>query len=137
MTNETTPSIQENVAFLFQADSLVPAEYFETFRRKTHLEPEKRLMFAVLDDAIACFQKYVSAREGRGKQNFRETEEWFLEENSEWPFAFENICDVLGLDPHYLRQGLLRWKEKHSAGPAKKKIYRLTLEKKRAQAVCA
>ena len=113
MTHETTPSIQENVAFLFQPDSLVLAEYFETFRRKTHLEPEKRLMLAVLDDAIACFQKYVSAREGRRKNNVGETEEWFLEENSEWPFAFENICDVLGLDPHYLRQGLLRWKEKH------------------------
>ena len=137
MTNETTPSIQENVAFLFQADSLVSAEYFATFRRKTHLEPEKRLMLAVLDDAIACFQKYVSAREGGGKKIFGEAEDWFLEENGDWPFAFENICDVLGLDPHYLRQGLLHWKEKHLAGPAKKKTYRLTLEKKRAQAVWA
>ena len=137
MTHETTPSIQENVAFLFQADSLVPAEYFETFRRKTHLEPEKRLMLAVLDDAIACFQKYVSAREGRGEKIFGEAEDWFLEENGDWPFAFENICDVLGIDPHYLRQGLLHWKEKHLAGSAKKKIYRVAAGNQRAKVAWA
>ena len=35
-----------------------------------------------------------------------------MEKNSDWPFSFENICEVLGFDPAYLRQGLLRWKRK-------------------------
>jgi hypothetical protein len=34
-----------------------------TFQRKSYLEPEKKLMLAVLEDAIACFQKYAFARD--------------------------------------------------------------------------
>jgi hypothetical protein len=25
-------------------------------------------------------------------------------------FAFDNVCEILGLDPEYMRAGLLRWK---------------------------
>ena len=56
MTYETGLSVEEKVSSLFQPDTLLPAQYFETFRRKSHLEPEKRLMLAVLEDAVACFQ---------------------------------------------------------------------------------
>ena len=28
---------------------------------------------------------------------------------SDWVFSFENICETLGLDVGYVRQGLLRW----------------------------
>lgn len=129
MSAEKNLSVEEKMVSLFQPDTLLPAEYFETFRRKTHLEPEKKLMLAVLDDAIACFQKHVSAREGPGKKIFGEAEEWFLKENSEWPFSFENICEVLGINPSYLRQGLIRCKEMHLAQHPKAKIYRLTSRK--------
>jgi hypothetical protein len=77
---------------------------------------------AVLDEAIVCFQKHLFARESRGKRLFQEAEEWILEGNSEWIFSFENICDVLELDPRYVRQGLLRWKEKRLARRAKTKV---------------
>ncbi len=117
-------SVEEKVASLFQPDTLLPAQYFETFRRKAHLEPEKRLMFAVLEDAIACFQKYISARDAKGKTMFHEAEEWILEEDSEWLFSFANICEVLGFNPQYMRQGLIRWKENKLAERPKAKIYR-------------
>ena len=57
MSSETRLSVEEKVASLFQPDTLLPVQYLETFRRKAHLEPEKRLMLSVLEDAIACFQK--------------------------------------------------------------------------------
>ncbi|MBI2985271.1 MAG: hypothetical protein HYY45_00745 [Deltaproteobacteria bacterium] len=126
MTYETGLSIEERVACLFQPDTLLPAQYLETFRRKAHLEPEKRLLLAVLEDAIACFQKYLFARDSKGRTLFREAEEWILEEGSDWLFSFENICELLGLDPRYVRQGLVRWKEKQLAQRPKAKIYRLT-----------
>lgn len=126
MTYETGLSVEEKVASLFQLDTLLPAQYFETFRRKAYLEPEKRLMLAVLEDGIACFQKYIFARDGRGKAMFREAEEWILDGNSDWLFSFENICEVLGFNPQYVRQGLVRWKEAKVAGRPKAKIYRLT-----------
>ncbi len=72
-------------------------------------------MLAVLDNALACFQKHFSCRGGRGLRLFRETEEWIFREDSGRPFSFSNICDVVGFDPQYVRQGLLRWRERRIA----------------------
>lgn len=126
MSYETGLSIEEKVASLFQPDTLLPDQYLETFRRKAPLEPERKLMLAVLEDAIACFQKYLFARDGKSRTMFREAEDWILEEGGDWLFCFENICEVLGMDPRYVRQGLLRWKEKKLAERPKAKIYCLT-----------
>jgi hypothetical protein len=68
-------------------------------------------MLAILEYAVASFQKHIFARDSKGKAIFDETEDWILEENSEWIFSFENVCEVLGFNPSYVRQGLLRWKE--------------------------
>ena len=29
-----------------------------------------------------------------------------------WPFAFENICEFLSINPEYLRRGLQGWRER-------------------------
>lgn len=126
MSYEAGLSIEEKVSSLFQPDTLLPAQYFETFRRKAHLEPEMMLMLAVLEDAIACFQKYTFVRDRKGKGIFREAEEWIVEENSGWLFSFENICGALDFNPQYVRQGLIRWREGRLAERPKAKIYRLT-----------
>ena len=74
-------------------------------------QPEKSLMFAVLLDAVECFQKYAFLRDEHATRLFRETDIWIFEENRVWPFSFINICEALAIDPHYLRQGLLHWKQ--------------------------
>ena len=33
----------------------------------------------------------------------------------DWPFAFENICHTLEIEPEYLRRGLSAWKERQLA----------------------
>jgi hypothetical protein len=95
----------------FQPDSLLPVQYFENFRREIQTDPEKRLMLAVLEDALTCFQKHYSSRGGRGLRLFRETEEWIFREDSGRLFSFGNICEVVDVDPQYVRRGLLRWKK--------------------------
>lgn len=111
MAYDASLGAEEKMGSLFQPDILVPTQYFEAFRTKTDLEQEKRLMLAILEYAVASFQKYIFARDSKGKAKFQETEDWILEENSDWIFSFENICEVLGFNPSYVRQGLLRWKE--------------------------
>lgn len=101
----------DEMASVFQPDSLLPIQYFENFRRKVQTEPEKRLLLAVLEDALACYQKHFSSRGGRGMRLFRETEEWIFREDSTRPFSFTNICEVVGFDPQYIRSGLLKWRE--------------------------
>jgi hypothetical protein len=72
---------------------------------------EERLMLAVLQDAVACFQEYVLAQDLWEKRLFEEAEDWILETNTDWPFSFESICETLQLNPRYIRGGLLVWKE--------------------------
>ena len=126
MTYESSLSLEERVASLFQPDTVLPAQYLETVRRKTHLEPEKKLMLSVLEDAVACFQKYATARDARSKSLLSEAEEWIQEEGGEWLFSFDNICESLGLNPKYIREGLRQWKVKKLTKPTQAKIYQLS-----------
>jgi hypothetical protein len=66
-------------------------------------------MHAVLEDALACFQKQFEAEGRRVQRMAREAEEWFLSDDAHWPFSFVSICAVLGLEPESIRQRLKRW----------------------------
>src|SRR5262245_64484929 len=80
------------------------------------LVPEKRLLLAVLEEAVVTFQRYATDQGRRGRRLFREAEEWLGAEEIAWPCSFRNICDVLGLDPGYVRQGLRRWRDQQRSG---------------------
>ena len=105
-------TVDERVSFLFQPDTLLPTQYFENFRRKTLFEPEKRLMLAVLEDAVNSFQDNLLAHSVKNKRLFAEAEEWIVEVDGDWIFSFATVCETLGINPEYVRRGLLRWKEK-------------------------
>lgn len=125
MNREINLVKEERVSSLFQPDTLLPAQYLETFRKKVRFEPERRLMLAVLKEAIMCFQKYFLAPDDRRRRMFCDAEAWILEEDVDWPFSFDNICEVLGLNPRYVRQGLMRWRQKKLAERPKAQVYRL------------
>ena len=98
-------------AFLFQPDLVLTNDYLETIRRTSHLEPEKELMLAVLEDGLGCFQQNLFANRPRDKTRFQEAEEWILEESRHWLFSFEIVCEALDIDADYLRSKLLGWKQ--------------------------
>ena len=104
--------LNQKVFSLFEPDALLPIQYFDTFVRKIPLEPEKRLMWAILQDAIDDFQSRIARQNGTPNTDGGEVEEWILERDARWLFSFPNICEMLGIDPEYLRRGLVRWKEK-------------------------
>ena len=68
-------------------------------------------MVAVLEEALADYQRCWKARDKKGMERFADAQAWILESNSEWIFSFVNCCEVLGVEPGYLRQGLLCWKQ--------------------------
>src|SRR5215813_9689281 len=131
MSYETGLSMEERVTSLFQPDTLLPEQYLDTFRRKLHLEPEKKLMLAILEDAIACYQKYVLARDGKGKSLFREAEEWVQDRGGESIFAFDSVCESLGFNPDYLRRGMTEWKQHSLAEHGQARVYQLAPRRKR------
>lgn len=111
MFHDNYLSTAEKSGSLMQMDSLVPYQFLETTLRKVPLEAEKRLMLAVLEDAIYCFQKYCTARSRKEQRLFANTEAWIVAPDDGWIFSFENICETMGLDPSYMRRGLMEWKQ--------------------------
>ena len=67
---------EERLAELFQPDTLMPSQFFDRMRRRTEYEGERRLLIAVLEDAVDVYRKQAGARDVRGQEMFREAEEW-------------------------------------------------------------
>jgi hypothetical protein len=107
---------EERLAGLFQPDMLLPSQYFDRLRRRSEYDAERRLMIAVLEDAVDVYRKQAGAREHRGRQLFADAEEWIENRDRTWLFSFENICDVLDIDASYVRRGLHEWKRRAQAG---------------------
>ena len=93
-------------------ETVLPSQFFDRLQVDATLQPEKRLMLAVLEDAVGTFQKYVNVSSRHGRRLFSEVEEWFASADADWPFAFVNVCQALGLDAEYLRVGLWRWRDR-------------------------
>ena len=102
----------DRLAGLFQPDTLLPSQFFDRVRRRTEHDGERRLMIAVLEDAVDVYRKQAGARDARAQQLFREAEEWIEDTDQTWLFSFQNICDVLDLDAEYLRRGLHTLRER-------------------------
>lgn len=94
--------------------SLLPDQYFSGDARLPGLDGERKLMLAVLEDAVLVAQKYALARDPERRRELADARAWIAERDKTWPFSFENICNVLGIDPEYVRYGLDR--ASHRAG---------------------
>ena len=103
----------DRIASLFQPDTLLSNQYFDNMHRRTVLDPEKKLILAILEDAVDCFKENLFAEGGRRKMLFDDAEQWIRADADDWVFSFAHVCESLGLSPAYVRQGLLRWQEKH------------------------
>ncbi|OGF69860.1 hypothetical protein A3H65_03175 [Candidatus Giovannonibacteria bacterium RIFCSPLOWO2_02_FULL_45_14] len=108
------PAIKE----LFQPDTLAHEEYLKTFKPR-EMEPEKRVMLAVLEEAVHCFQKYICAKYPKEISLFDDAEAWFMDESDGGLFSFVSVCEILGLDPAYVRKGLFAWRDAKIAAVAK------------------
>ncbi len=89
------------------AVSVRPEEFFNSRVSLATVCPETALMYAVLEDAFLCYQKRF-ATEIRCIQQAREAEKWFFSDESSDLFSFMSVCDVLGLQPEFIRKRLKR-----------------------------
>jgi hypothetical protein len=114
-TIEETGNAFDRVSSLFQADTLAAQQYQDTYRRKIPQQPEIRLMLAVLEDAINCYQDNIFAANKKRVQLFKEAEEWFISDDPSWIFSFVSVCSILNLEPDYFRMGIKRWAAKQKS----------------------
>ncbi len=98
--------IREIVMTTLDAEAIVPESYPTV--AAALWQPERRLMLAVLEDAIDAYLANVGALRGIRRARFNEAASWFGSNDTEWPFSFVCICDVLGIDPAVIRRMLVR-----------------------------
>jgi hypothetical protein len=103
-------TLDEKLPGLFEPDTLLPIQYFEAMRKKHLLEGEKRLILSVLEDAVECYMKCIEAATSKGQRLFRDADEWINLRDKRWVFSFDNVCEMLDIDPEYMRTGLRKWK---------------------------
>jgi hypothetical protein len=111
-------------------DALTPVQYYEGVcaqRPETHAM--KRLMLAVLEDALRCLQTYAENRNPVHRRAFGEAETWILDRKAQGPFAFDNICVVLGIQPDHLRDGIRQWRLQLSNGLDSRRLQRRSVRR--------
>lgn len=127
MKSHTGLAVHQDLALLFEPDVLAPSQ-FNAILKSSHMpDPERRLMVAVLEDAVSCLSKNPRRGPRQQRRAFEEAHSWVNAEDAEsWIFSFANVCEALGLDPGYLRRGLNRWTalNQNSAGKPRLKKYR-------------
>jgi hypothetical protein len=74
--------------FLTNSSSVGPADpiAIEQFSTNGVQLGEERLMLAVLQDAVDCFQEHVLAQYIWEKKLFQDAEDWIFDKNTDWPF---------------------------------------------------
>ena len=105
---EIADRLQESFASQFEPDTLLPVQYYELMRRRNILEGERKLMFAVLEDAIDCYLKNMNAKGRRRRILFYEVQNWMNARNRAGLFSYETLCETLEVDPNGLRAALER-----------------------------
>lgn len=104
-------TLDERFGGVLAPDAMLPSQFFAALRgNATLLTGERRLMIAVLEDALHCFQKYADSEDPKHRQLFADAEAWINAENPTWFFSFSNVCETLDLDPDFVREGLAKWR---------------------------
>ena len=114
------------LARILEPDVFLPSQFYGTGGLSRQLEGEKRLMIAILKDAVECLDKYRGVRTSAGRSHYENALEWVQDKGTDWLFSFTNICDLLGFDPDYLRSVLLK-RENGSAKPAQGRLLSIPL----------
>ena len=92
---------------IFQGIGILPAQYGNMCRRKLPSEGERKLLFAVLEDAIRRYLRHRDGdEEGRKDPEFLEAADWLSSDEESGPFAFVRVCEALGINADRLRIGI-------------------------------
>jgi len=102
----------DNSDRLWAPDTLTPAQY----NPAPATGPYQRLLLAILEDAIRCYQSNFAVRNGSRRILFRETEEWLFDSDGTAFLSCPMVCESLGVNSVQLRRYLREWQLRMKAG---------------------
>jgi hypothetical protein len=109
---------------LFAPSILTPEQFYDERRDDSAMRPIKRLMLAILEEALRCLQKHAGAKSGARRLMYWEAEQWLYSEGGNALFSFTMVCETLGIEPEYLRSGLLQWRRMQPRGDLGQRVAR-------------
>jgi len=107
-----------------EAEAMLPLQFYGKRSGAAASEPLRRLMVAMLVDAVRCFQTEFAARQEARRQEFAEARSWIFSDKENGVFSFKAVCDALEIDPEAMRKALIRWEEKRLSGEKLRMIRR-------------
>ncbi|MGE0825928.1 MAG: hypothetical protein AB7G75_12330 [Candidatus Binatia bacterium] len=109
---------------LISIADLVPVQLSDPIAARLRMSGEFRLLWAVLEDAIECYLRYVDHPSQTMRELFADAAEWIESDDEEQLCSFVGICGAFHIDPDYLRRGLHRRlqeiREQHALMPLKR-----------------
>ena len=93
------------------APDVLISELYGDGRRGAASSSEKRLMLAVLRNALECYQKHLLSTDRTGRELFAEAAAWIESTSGSGLFSFESISEALELEPQYVRRRLALWRD--------------------------
>jgi hypothetical protein len=82
---------------------IMPVQYYANLASSRVPTGERKLLFAVLEDALRCYVLGKSRHSPAHRAEFLEARYWFLEKSSAGVFSFESVCAILDIDPNCVR----------------------------------
>ena len=84
----------------------LPEQFFDTRISLARVCPETALTYAVLEDALLCFQEKFAGSPHEQRCRAQEAARWFFSDDQHSPYSFVSICAGLSLDPEEIRNKL-------------------------------
>ncbi|MBI3246750.1 MAG: hypothetical protein HYZ50_09605 [Deltaproteobacteria bacterium] len=89
---------------------LTPEQFFQRATDSARIwTGERRLLAAVLHNAVETIFRYRHDYSPHGRRLFKEAHDWFWSAQAWGLYSFESICSHLQLEASYIRRGLKRW----------------------------
>ena len=113
-----------------QPEAVLPVQFYGPRRQASELQPVRRLLVAMLADAVRCFQSSFGATQSEKRLEFAEARGWIFADRNDGPFSFLTVCEALDLEPRTIRKNLSRWAQERAAG-VKPRMIRYSTERAR------
>lgn len=85
---------------------LADSGFVDRLRRKGMNSGERRLLAAILQDAVAVYCRDASARDPETRHLAQDAARWVESTDRTWALSFERVCETLGMDARELRRCL-------------------------------
>ena len=85
---------------------LMPQQYYDLITRRRLIDGERRLMFAVFEDAIRSYVMCLSSKSQARRREFEEVRSWMDLRGHHSVFSFDSLCDLFEIEPDLLRSQL-------------------------------